>query len=106
MAPVRLDRRHLHPPFTVVELMGDRVESSKLTFKIFMGLMPALSAVKSTIASVPLPLTPGIGPIRLSALKLMVAKVLSMVPGTKKVDPPPGKNDPSVTEMAERESRR
>jgi hypothetical protein len=45
------------------------VESNKLTFKMLIGLVPAPRAVKSKTASVPLPLTPAIGPMRVSALK-------------------------------------
>jgi hypothetical protein len=46
------------------------------------------------------PLTPGIGPIKVSAEKLIVPRELSIVPGRKTVVPPFGKNNPSATSNA------
>jgi hypothetical protein len=65
-------------------------------------LVPGARPVSVAIASVPLPLTPGTAPISVSAVEVMLPPTLSMVPGTKNVAPPPGRNEPSTMETAER----
>jgi hypothetical protein len=67
-----------------------------------MLLVPGARPVRVRMASVPLPLTPGLGPRSVSAVEAIVPPTLSIVPGMKKVAPTVGRKDPSTIETAER----
>jgi hypothetical protein len=66
-----------------------------------MVLVPDARPVRVRIASVPLPLTPGIAPTSESAVEAIVPPTLSIVPGMNAVVPPPERKAPSVIEMPE-----
>jgi hypothetical protein len=48
------------------------------------------------MAEVPIPFAPTLGPLKVFAVKLTVPASLLIVPGIKKMGPPPDKNDEAI----------
>jgi len=88
------------PPIPVPEI-SERLESNKRKVDSEIVLWPEARAKKVKTAKVPSPFTPGIAPVKVSAVKV-IDPPLSIVPGKKRVEPPVGKNAPSATDAAER----
>jgi hypothetical protein len=87
------------PPVVVLFRIAP-VESCRSTLEIVKPLVPDARAVKSNNTSVPFPEIPGIAPSSVSTSKVTLPVVLLIVPGMKKVDPPPDRKVPSRTFVA------
>jgi hypothetical protein len=61
-----------------------------------IGLEPRVKGSKLTMAEVPIPFAPTLGPLKVFAVKLTVPASLLIVPGIKKMGPPPDKNDEAI----------
>jgi hypothetical protein len=77
------------------------VESCRISLPMVSVLVPCARAAKSNSISVPLRETPEIALSSVSALKAIMPALLSIIPGMRNVDPPLGKNDPSVMPVAD-----
>lgn len=85
----------------VLESINEIPVLIRYTFDKFTEVVPAVKAEKLILASVPLPVTPGPGPSRVFAVKLMVPATSLIDPATKLVLPSLDRNEPSLTDTAD-----
>src|SRR5215469_3336205 len=75
-------------------------EMSAVRLKMSTVVDPWMGAENLRVTKVPLPDTPETGPLKESAIEVMVPPTLSIIPAKKKVDPRLGRKAPSLTDSA------